>query len=444
MSKFCGGCGNQVPDGLNFCTSCGRPRAGAGGGAAGTVGQGQQSQASQVGPGGATSARPAPAQPHAPVDDPYVRKRGSKRPLVVIGGIVAVLLLFSVAVTVLQSTVFGPKAAVNAYFGALEDRDAEKALARVGGGSSSYSSGSESGRASEELLTDKVLGAKQYQPPTDVEITSTKASSGGGTGDGGDSDSKEANVSYQVSGERQTASLRVWKSDDKRFGLFDKWIVEGGRSSLNLAAGPPYTVNGQALKSPDEQAGGDEGDGGEGGGEGEGESSAPTAYTAFPGGYEVAVPDNPLFSTAKKKVTVTLGGRSALVDLDPDVKPEAITEVRKQVTAYIDLCAGETTLRPDRCPIGVYGGNDPRNVKWTVTKYPTIRLTQPDGGSGVYVETDDAGAGSATATYESKGYFSDDYESQTGTSSIEVSGPVVVKDGKLDWMSPRDFEESNP
>ncbi|MQA78495.1 MAG: hypothetical protein GEV10_08450 [Streptosporangiales bacterium] len=435
MSKFCGGCGNQVPDGLNFCTNCGRPRAGAGG----TGGQEQQAQASQVGPGGATSGRPAPAQPHRAADDPYLRKRGSKRPLVIIGGIAAVLILFAVTVTVLQSTVFGPKAAVNAYFGALEDRDAEKALARISSGSSSGEGSTGSGSASEELLTDKVLGAKQYQPPTDVEITSTKASSDSGDDD---SDSQEANVSYQVAGERQTATMRVWKSDDKRFGLFDKWIIEGGRSSLSLATGPPYTVNGQELKAPDEQGGGEDGgDGDDGdGGYGEGESAAPTSYAAFPGGYEVAVPGNPLFSSATKKVTVTLKGEPAQVNLDPDIKPAAITEVRKQVTAYIDLCAGETTLQPDGCPLGVYGGSDPRNVKWTVTKYPTIRLAQ-ENGSRVSVVTDDGSEGSATVTYEAKGYFGDEYESQTGTSSITVAGVVVVKGGKLDWLSPRDVEE---
>lgn len=430
MSKFCGGCGNQVPDGLNFCTNCGRPRAG---GQAPQGQQAQQAQASQVGPGGATSARPAPAQPYAPGNDPYLRKRGSKRPLVIIGGIAAVLVLFSVTVTVLQSTVFGPKSTVNAYFGALEDRDAEKALGRVGGGSSSYSSGTQSGSAAEELLTDKVVGAKQYQPPTDVEITSTKASGD----DDGDSDAQQVNISYQVSGERRTASLRVWKSDDKRYGLFDKWLIEGGRSTVTLASGPPYTVNGQAVKSPEDQTGDGDGDS-----EGEGEGSGPTTYAVFPGGYEVAVPDNPLFSTASKKVAATLDGKPTLVNLDPDVKQEAITEVRKQVTAYIDLCAGETTLQPDGCPIGVYGGNDPRNVKWTVTRYPTISLTQPDGGSGVYVATDEGGAGEATVSYEAKGYFSEDYEAQTGTSSIEVSGPVVVKKGKLDWMSPRDLDEN--
>lgn len=395
---FCGGCGAALTDDVRFCTNCGRRITG-------------------------PAQRPAaPAGRYAGSSQPPIQPRRShKRTWIVVGAVVACLVLVAVAGTVVQATAFNAKASVNAYFDSLGRGDADAALARL----YDYSSpgGSDPGKrvGSTALLSGKVLRDRSYRAPTDPEIESSRAVPG-------ESNAQEVKVSYTVGGKRQHATLYVARSHRTSYGLFHRWLISGGTAALALAPGTPYLVNGVRVGASAASP------------QSEGEGPVTDMYPVFLGTYSVGIADNPLLTADSVTVDVRTLGGFVTAKLTATIKKSATAEVRKQVNAYLDECAKQTTLTPTNCPFSAYGSSDVRNVSWTITRYPTVVLgLSPETNTVNAYTSSDGGEGVATVSYEAKEFFGDKYSPQTTTASINAEGPVVVTKGKLDWLSPADL-----
>lgn len=386
MSKFCGGCGAALGSDVRFCESCGKP----------------------VAPPAGPAATPAP--PQRPPE--FTAPTASKRPLIAAGIVLGGLVVLIVIAGAVQSVLFSPKATVQAYFADLADGDATGAKSRL-----------DNVPSDGELLSDKVLSAKSYVAPTDVEVTEEKS-------DDREDDEREMRVSYVLDGQRKTARLSLDRDDERTLLFFRKWHIDDGTVPLSMPAGVPYQVNGVAIKESSQPTD-----------EPASDSVVTVSFVLFPGRYDVGVAENPLLSGEARKVTLALDAEPAQLSLSTTIKEEAKAEVTKQVKAYVDECAKQTVLQPENCPLNTYGNSGATNVKWSVVTYPTITFKQTPGGS-VYVETIDDQQGHASVSYEYQTYDGS-YESSNGFSAISVGGPVVVKDGKIDWRSPKDLAEEN-
>lgn len=327
------------------------------------------------------------------------------------GVVVGALVVLGVAAAVAQKVLFSPEATVRAYFADLADGDGTSARSRLDDTSRS------------ELLADRVVSSKLYAAPMDVQVAEAEPEDG----EEPDEDSRQIRVSYRIDGKQHTARLSLDRAEDRTLLFFRTWHIDDGTAALELPSGVPYQVNGVATGQRDPRTDQASADG-----------DATVSFAMFPGRYDVGIAPNPLLSGDGKEVTLTLDGEVTELALSPTIKASAKNEIRRQVRAYVDECAGETTVQPENCPFDAYGGSAARNVQWSVVTYPTLTFRQATGGS-VYVETGVDDAGSVTVTYEVKSYLSDRYESETSTESYGVGGPVVVKDGKVDWLSPRDF-----
>lgn len=393
---FCGGCGTALTDDLRFCTNCGRP----------------------------ITPRPAAPAPRytAPSELPPVEPRRShKRTWIVFGAVVACLVLVGVAGAVLQATTFSAKASVHGYFDSLADGDAAGAIARLEGYRTPVTLGPGNRLGSTALLSDKALQDRSYQAPANPEIDSVRAVQGS-------PDAQEVKVSYTVGGHRQHATLHVSKSSETSYGLFHRWLISGGTAGLSLPPGTPYLVNGVQVGTAASAPTG-------------GEAAVTDVYPVFPGAYHLGVAANPLLSANTVTVQViALGALAVVPRLTATIKKTAAAEVHKQVNAYLDECAKQTTLSPANCPFSVYGGSDVRNVSWTITRYPTIVLGLSSETNTVHAYTKpEDGAGTATVSYEEKEFFGNKYHAQTNSAAIDIAGPVVVTKGKVDWLSPADL-----
>lgn len=399
---FCGGCGAALADDLRFCTNCGRRITG---------GVQQPAAAAPAGRYRAPSQLP-----------PIVPRRSNKRTWIVVGAVVACLVLVGVAGTVVQATAFSAKASVNAYFDSLGRGDADGALARLDGYRTPVTPDPTKHLASTVLLSGKVLRDRSYRAPTDPKIESAQPVQGS-------SGTQQVKVSYTVGGNRRHATLQVTKSVETSYGLFHRWLISGGTAGLALTPGTPYLVNGVRVGTSTASA------------QTEGQGTVTDVYPVFPGSYHVGLAENPLLSADGVTVDIrVLGGLAAAAKLTATIKKSAAADVRKQVNAYLDECAKQTSLSPTNCSFSAYGSSDVRNVSWTITRYPTIALGLSPQTNAVNAYTgQDGGEGVATVTYEAKEFFSDKYSPQTTTASIEVDGPVVVTKGKLDWLSPADL-----
>lgn len=405
MSKFCGGCGAALAGDVRFCESCGKP----------TALPARQPAAGQ-----------APAQRPMSSTAPTV----SKRPLVVAGIVLGVLVVLGAGMAVVQKMVFSPEAVVERYFADLAAGDgagAKQRLADGGVGTDETSAvDSLSGNTavlSTELLVDKAVASDSYQAPENVEVTASSD----------DPEQPSVRVAYQLDGKERSATMMLRQAPEKVFLVFKTWqIASGGTTQLFVPGYVPYQVNGIAMKHQASEIGG-----------GTDAGVPPVGFVVFPGGYDVGIAaKNPLVSGGSKKAYAVLGKRSNVM-VHATLKESAKAEVDAQVRAYIDKCAEKTTLQPENCPFsnGYTSDDTARNVHWTVSSYPVIALQQDPGGA-VYVETPSGSEGEANVTYEQKEFFGEDYEQQSASSPITVSGFVLVKKGKIDWQSPADQSQS--
>jgi hypothetical protein len=326
-------------------------------------------------PGPAPWSAPAPGYAQA---DPFARpRRPGARTYLVLGLVAAVIVGLCGAGYVTQSLMFGPEAAVNGYFDALADRDAKAALGYL---VPQYASGDNVDR---KLLSDAALKGKGYAPPSDVTIKRVEDIKIPEYGTPGGTKQKRAELSFTIGGRTYQTTLVLQRDEQTSYGLFHRWRVLGGLSTLTVDApyGSPLMING--ISSPSRTAS---------------DGSAPTRL-AFPGRYPVALADNPLLEA--EGTTVDVGPEGGRVTMDVRLKDSAQEEAQRQVKAYLDECAESTELEPQGCPFSVYSYGTVTDVKWTIEKYPPVIVDlASEGFVSVYTDSYEYGVAKVTGKYD--------------------------------------------
>jgi Zn-dependent protease with chaperone function len=318
---------------------------------------------------------------------------GSRRTGLVVVALVVASCLGGGLLTVVQWAFFRPEAAVADYFSALGDHDGRAALRLL--------TADQRGQVSDVDRLARIIEAKDYQPPTDVRVTSVERQDEAAT----------AKVSFVLAGRRGTAELPLRRDDEATLGLFHRWRIDVGPASLALPAGRSgRTVNGVPV------VGGPEG-----------------GWVALlPGAYTVAGPANPLSRTLPQ-VVLAVPGQAEVAGADlvrPSLAPGAQAAAEESVRAWLDGCAAQRVAAPAGCPFRRYG--EVKRISWKITSYPRLQVELVDGGDGTTakVSTVDDSEGAARATGTESDYF-------TGTRafdddvSFDVWGTVTVTDGTL-------------
>lgn len=277
--------------------------------------------------------------------DVFVQYRPRPERWLAVGATVGVVLLLLGGVAVARATIFSPSATVVAYFEALSNRDAERALALL--------IPRQEGDRDSRLIAGSLLQSEDYLPPSELEIINVARSD----------QRAEVQVSYRIAGQRHEASLLLRRSEALVDRFAQRWRIVDGTGMVRLVGAPPTAaVNGVTVVVH------------EGG-------FGPT-MTALPGGYRVgATKDDPLwqrgevrFAVAPQRVT------EAHLRLRP--RPEVQAAVEQQIRSRLDRCAESTALSPPRCPFGNTRIARASNVEWQISRYPQVTFSANSDGRG--------------------------------------------------------------
>jgi hypothetical protein len=302
---------------------------------------------------------------------------------------IAVCALFSV-LTVTQTVFFKPASAVEGYFDALADRDGEEAL--------SWLDTSIRAELGDSPLLVELIAAQAYRPPTDMKILRVDS----------DDENATVEVEYTLGDAAMPATLHLVKTEDKTLGIFRGWRVLGGVSSISGDIGAGLKVNGVDIPAQ-------EGD----------DAQSQVLTLAFPGSYEVSTQANALTDAQTVTVHVDLGGRGAVVNLQPVLSPKAEQEATRLVEQFLGNCAKQTVPDPPGCPLDFPSYLEPETVKWEIVKYPVVEVVLVDYASArVSTPSGTRGTARVSWTETSLGVSSD----ESRTVSISISG-VVIADG---------------
>jgi hypothetical protein len=319
----------------------------------------------------------------------FIDYRPSRRRWWVLLAAAAVVLLLVGVVYAVRSTVSSPESAVSGYFGALADRDADAALRVLAPEVADH--------AEPELLRDPVLRSADYLPPADVRTTDVTV----------DDREAVAAVEFTIDGRQHTATLRLRRSGGLADSVFHRWRIVDGLGSIVLGqVTEQITVNGVPMAARDAQGS--------------------RVLTAFPGGYQVGVPEgDPLWEPRTVPATVApLAG--AEVDVPLVVRPGIRDEVDRQVRDILDRCAASTELVPPGCPFGYAVVAEAEDVRWRIDSYPAVAV-----GPGEELEQPVAVAYSSRdgqATITGSRRFVGEFEEAV---PIPISGTVSVRSGSV-------------
>ncbi|MEU4689443.1 hypothetical protein [Actinoplanes sp. NPDC023714] len=312
---------------------------------------------------------PYPASHHAPhpaFGATPPRPRPHRRPLIIAAAAIAGVLLAGLAVIgVTRLMTDTPRTAVEDYFAALADGDAEAALDLV-------FLGDEIDAAQQPLLTAEALD-KRYRP-RHVEI-----------GEVTDADpaigrrARFVDVRYTASGSTVSHRLLVVQDDDDHYRLRAPFVT----IVLANAKGRAVTVNGVDMP-------------------------ARTDVVGFPGLFRAEAAGNALLTAASATALPTVADQAAYVaplDLGtPALAGGAHDRIATEVRGTIDRCAATTTAQTPGCPFALTVWGQITAVTWRVRKYPEI-LAQPAAATlfgaadGVTITDDGAGTVHWSATY---------------------------------------------
>ncbi|MCI4061718.1 M48 family metalloprotease [Micromonospora sp. R77] len=320
---------------------------------------------------------------------------GTPRSWLVAGVVMLVCCVGTGVLGVAQWALFRPGAVVDSYFEALADHDARAALEQL-------TPGARAAAGADDLLA-RMVEAKGYQPPTDVDVRSIDR-----TGD-----KAVAKVSFQLAGRRLDAELPLERQESATLGLFHEWRIVAGPATFQLPDGQPgLTVNGVAVP-----AGGDAG----------------VSVPLLPGAYTVDGRRNALSETPAQPVVVVPGQESVgSAELVPTLTPDARRTAEESVRRYLDGCAAKRVAAPEGCPFRYYNGSTVKKIAWKITEYPTIELTLT-GPTTARVATPYDAQGSARATGTTTDYFGGSTPF-TDDETFGVSGVLSVVDGTLTFL----------
>ncbi|ROR83025.1 hypothetical protein SAMN06295974_3571 [Plantibacter flavus] len=323
------------------------------------------------------------------------RKRAVRTGVVVAGSVLVLAVGGSVAVAVLNDQVFSPTQQVRNYLDAVVAGDASRAMELADISASS---------SDRVLLSDDVLQAttSRITGYRVIEVTS-----------------EQGRTAVEVELDQDGRKIR---SDyglvaEGKVGLvFDSWRLETVRLpslALELPEGiDEVMVNEQPIDVSDVIR----------------SELGTVSLPVFPGAYTLALPEDSEWvtgSTARLLATAE-GGRSlteGALELEPT--EALVEEVDRQVDEVLASCAAATTLRPDGCPFSVYAFTaDVSDVHWSITKEPTIEITQRLRGGLAFTTAEN---GEAAVTYTSNArYFGGP---MSGTDRISVDGKIDLDGG---------------
>ncbi|WGW10782.1 hypothetical protein LWF01_11670 [Saxibacter everestensis] len=250
--------------------------------------------------------------------------------------------------------------------------------------------------ASDAILKTEVA-SKSSDKITDAKVVSTRR----------EGDNATVRVGFKVGDLPQQLELKA-KKVGKEGLFFDKWQLEGPELDSIQVDAPgitEVTVNGVAVPLQDGKA----------------------TLAAYPGTYEVAVPDSKFFTGSKDSATVGLAtGTPFPIYLTTEANDDLTAEVEKQVKAKIDECIGKKEFNPDGCPFNEREeGNDgekldSKTISRKISGTPTVSVSASSAsdisfyGTGRYDMT--AKSEDGKRSYKSSIPF---FMSFTGTAKVD-------------------------
>ncbi|WP_446215553.1 hypothetical protein [Micromonospora sp. IBHARD004] len=273
----------------------------------------------------------------------------------------------------------GPDDVARAYFEALAERDADKALAFLDPASRKP--------AAPPMLTDRILSDPGYTPPGEVEAEVLFSAM----------DTSTVQVDYRFNQARRQFELTLTREDDRT-----DWKIQNGLLSMALprndAGWDTFLVSGAAVPATQERL-----------------------DVVFPGAYRIV----PVGNAIREAPSITVWAGAAETDrLLVRLRPSAREAIEPQVRAYLDTCAESRELLPPRCPFGGRSDWPVTSLSWTITHYPTLKLQLTSSGAEAWVVGE---AGEAEVTGRTSSSVTPDFAYRT-TFSVYGFGRLV--DGK--------------
>lgn len=242
-----------------------------------------------------------------------------------------VVVLTVAAVPLLNFTLYTPARAAEAYIGALEQGDANRAFSYLSAPTPN----------STLALSDEVLSAAP-DLPREAEAKTLSV----------DGDHAKVRLSFSLSSQEQTIDLTMVRLPASA-GLFDRWAIEQKEwptLSLNVSGSSTATINGYGV-------------------------STGKVPVLFPASYLVGF-DATYLKSKSERAEVTAPGDSPTVTLSPEPTAKLEETVEQQVTDHLKDCMKSKTLMPSGCVFGYDTDNTIiGDITWSLERSPQIGLT---------------------------------------------------------------------
>ena len=290
-----------------------------------------------------------------------------------------------------QAAKHAPDLAVRAYLDALKAGDADKAVQLMGATAPTEAS----------ALMNTAVYSKATDRVSDYTIDKVRTGSNSGT--------VTATVKHGASSDAVTFTVRKVEGNPD-------WTVTyfgtTGRLSVALPSGTQkLLVNGVDVNA----------------------SSSMVYLPAFPGTYQVALPDQGKYLVGgKATATVGYGTSSSYQRLEYTVSPQLETDIKAKVKVLLDACAKSKDPRPVNCPFRSYSAwGTVRNGSWKINTYPALKINQSYPENEFRISTD-YNAGQATYTYEmDEGWDKPDWKKHSDKVGFYLFGRATIQGDQL-------------
>ncbi|WP_188188949.1 zinc ribbon domain-containing protein [Nonomuraea sp. SYSU D8015] len=343
-----------------------------------------------------------PSMPAVPVDttNVFVDYRSHRVPVLIGLAVFLVLAVLVSGLKVVESSFFRPESTVARFFDALRDRDA--ALAR------SLLVPTDD-IDNPVLLQSKVLKSSGYIPPADVRVEEAQK-----TESESEDDEVTVRASFTLDQERRSVTLRLRRDEQRVAGVFHRWRIKGGvyQITAHASGAESLLVAGEVVPV----------------------NRSYVMLDAYPGGYRVSLPDQPLWEANPVVAyagTDVAGYAVDEVSLEPVIKSSARAAIDQQVRSYVDNCAKSTLLAPENCPFSAASWYEVRNVRWKIVTYPEYVVERGYSGEVTLSSTE---YGEASVTGREVYGFSSGSQPYEETTRFYVSGSVVVLEGAVTFV----------
>ncbi|MGP9538159.1 hypothetical protein ACT3SP_09105 [Brachybacterium sp. AOP43-C2-M15] len=332
--------------------------------------------------------------------------RGARRALIGGGVGVGAVLVLAVGLTVAYNVVAGsryaPEKQVEAYLGALEEGDVERAVELAPPNVPT---------SQQILLTDAVGGAVEGRIDGH-RITDVEESEGA------------ARVTAEVTQDGVTMQQHFTVTRDGRTAVvFPNWrlgTVEYPSMAVYIPEGATtLIVNGQEIPTDGLSM--------------EGEMAM---LTVVPGTYSVTLPETSEHIAAVPSELVVSADPDSWYELFAtpyyELSEAGLTEIQSQVDAQLDECASSTEPSPEGCDLSTWAfGIVEGSGSWEITEYPVVYVEPGEGGWYIATEYPD-GYGAATYSYQYESWGSEDPIDQSDETSVSFTGVAVLdEEGNL-------------